>query len=292
MERFVKITFALLIITVWGVSCIGNGSGKNFKEEKDNKTFATKEELWDFIKNYRYENLKQIWGEGEVGEPWDASGIGELRMRISVKWKDVKCMGKSVKIDFKNDFLEIKDAFDKSPGDVQSYELYDDNDASKTTIPSANYSSPDTIYNYPPVDTVKVGGHAESSNMNFDYSGEYLVPPPSGMGTGTCYIKLEVRADLLKAVHTCGGHNQNGHTEKTQVLFGTDFKQNYKYRVTDYAGGSELDVFGCEYFEFKNGKLYLYDSNFNIIHDWFCTQGKKDSQVDENGNCDCIFLKQ
>ena len=131
-----------------------------------------------------------------------------------------------------------------------------------------------------------------------DCEGVYYIPSPTGPGTGVCEVKLIVINDNLIAEETCGGHDDYGRTETTEILFETDFKSNYKYKVSDLINTSLGSSFGCDYFEIKDQKLILYDSDLNIVKDWFCVYGRAEALIDlsyeereEQSECDCIFLR-
>ena len=119
----------------------------------------------------------------------------------------------------------------------------------------------------------------------------FHIPPPSGPGTGVCEVTLTIDNDFLLATETCGGHDENGHTESTEKLFNTEFKRDFRYKVSELINTDMGSSFGCEYFEIKENKLYLYDENNKIINDWFCTIGGFAVNYKENmETCDCIFL--
>ena len=150
MIKLIKLILAITVITAIIMYGFEKKTKSGSTKEVDFKNFSTKEELGSFIEFKSYNDLKEVWGLGEIGEPWDASGIGELKMRVSVKWENVKCMGKSVKINFDNDFTDIKDAVEKNPGKVNAYELYDsrNNTPDNNTVNNVaqnNLIQPDTF---------------------------------------------------------------------------------------------------------------------------------------------------
>ena len=118
----------------------------------------------------------------------------------------------------------------------------------------------------------------------------FHIPPPSGDGTGVCEVTLTIDNVFLLATETCGGHDENGRTESTEKLFNTEFKRDFRYKVSELINTDMGSSFGCEYFEIKENKLYLYDENKKIINDWFCTQGNTEKTEDNLETCDCIFL--
>ena len=118
----------------------------------------------------------------------------------------------------------------------------------------------------------------------------FHIPPPSGYGSGVCQVTLTIDYNFLHATETCGGHDENGHTESTEKLFTIEFKRDYRYKVSSLISAEMGSSFGCEYFEIKENKLYLYDENKKIINDWFCTQGNIENREDNLESCDCIFL--
>ena len=119
----------------------------------------------------------------------------------------------------------------------------------------------------------------------------FHIPPPSGDGTGVCEVTLTIDNVFLLATETCGGHDENGHTESTEKLFNIEFKRDFRYKVSELINTDMGSSFGCEYFEIKENKLYLYDENKKVINDWFCTIGGFAVNYKENmETCDCIFL--
>lgn len=101
-------------------SCNRNqNSNSNPVESVEKKTsFQSFEELDSYTHDKSYEKLKSLWGEGEMGEPWDASGVGELNVRMKITWKNVKYKGKPIVVEYKSpvdfskqplDFIAISD---------------------------------------------------------------------------------------------------------------------------------------------------------------------------------------
>ena len=115
------------------------------------------------------------------------------------------------------------------------------------------------------------------------YTGDYHLPPPTGPGTGVCSESLTVKNKRLIGIEICGGHNENGHTESNDKLFNVDFKANKVYKVSSLFDTRQGHAFGCDYFEFKNNKLYMYDENMKIVNEDFCCGFVK--------KCDCIISK-
>lgn len=130
------------------------------------------------------------------------------------------------------------------------------------------------------------GAKAQNSNKKI----EYLIPPPSGPGTGVCEVTLTVDNVFLLATETCGGYDEHGRTESSRKLFKKEFISNHKYKVSELINTKDGSSFGCEYFEIMDNKLYLYDENKKIINDWFCTYGNIENRKDNLESCDCIFL--
>jgi hypothetical protein len=65
-------------------------------------------------------------------------------------------------------------------------------------------------------------GAKEEKNIASKQKGEKLtfhIPPPSGPVTGVCDVTLTIENFFLLATETCGGHDENGHTESTEKLF-------------------------------------------------------------------------
>lgn len=118
----------------------------------------------------------------------------------------------------------------------------------------------------------------------------FHIPPPTGPGSGVCQVTLTIDNVFLLATETCGGHDENGHTESTEKLFNIEFKRDFRYKVSELINTELGSSFGCSYFEIKGNKLYLYDENKKIINDWFCTYGNIENREDNLESCDCIFL--
>lgn len=85
-------------------------------EKEVQKAFKNCDELLEYVQyESTYYSLTSGWGKGNVGEPWDASSIGEFDMQVIVEWNNVKCNGKPVSLRFENNYTS--DPFEKSPGD-------------------------------------------------------------------------------------------------------------------------------------------------------------------------------
>ena len=137
------------------------------------------------------------------------------------------------------------------------------------------------IHHLIPID--KVNKEKNSSKMIFN------IPPPSGPGTGVCNVSLTIDSKYIIANQTCGGHNENGHIESTEELFNVPFVKNRKYKVSKLFDTSNGSSFGCEYFEIKENKLYLYDEKMKLVNDWFCIYGNTLQDYSNRETCDCIF---
>lgn len=118
----------------------------------------------------------------------------------------------------------------------------------------------------------------------------FNIPSPSGPGTGVCQVTLTIENRILIATETCGGHDENGHTESINKLFKIEFIKNHLYKVSDLINTKYGSSFGCEFFEIKENKLFLYDINKKILNEWFCTEGKIENRIENMETCDCIFL--
>jgi hypothetical protein len=118
----------------------------------------------------------------------------------------------------------------------------------------------------------------------------YRIPPVTGPGTGICEVYLKVEDKNLTAYETCGGHDENGRTESTSKLFSTGFRENHPYRVSELNGSGDDGNFGCRYFEFRDGKLYLLDESRKIMNEQFCVNGNTETDMSASQSCDCIFL--
>ena len=83
--------------------------------------------MWSHIQYESYDDLKAEWGNGTVGTPWDASGVGkEMDFEVSVYWENVKCEGSPIKITFQNNCTSVKDLLTPTPGKVISYNVKGD----------------------------------------------------------------------------------------------------------------------------------------------------------------------
>lgn len=115
----------------------------------------------------------------------------------------------------------------------------------------------------------------------------YYVPPASGTGTGVCFVALKVSNNIITAKETCGGHDLNGHLSASRVLFQVSYQENYYYEVDKYCTNSS---FPCSFFQFQENKLYLLNSDLNVVNEWFCTEGNTETPSRTKETCDCIFL--
>lgn len=123
-SKGVKVVIVVLIIgVVFLVISHNNQNPKSRGKGIYSTNFATKDELYNHIRGSVYSSLKSEWGDGIVGEPWDVSAVGEMKMEVSVIWENVKCEGKPIQVTFKNDFDNIGDAFKKNPGAFTSYNI-------------------------------------------------------------------------------------------------------------------------------------------------------------------------
>ncbi|MDP2386452.1 MAG: hypothetical protein Q8M29_08775 [Bacteroidota bacterium] len=105
----------LLLITILLFGC-GSKSSKSSSDSNETPTnFTTCDELNSFVQYYSYSDLKAKWGEGKIDEPWDESGVGEMKMKVNVTWSNILCNGKPVTIMFTNAHSGIADAFEKTP---------------------------------------------------------------------------------------------------------------------------------------------------------------------------------
>jgi len=114
------------------------------------------------------------------------------------------------------------------------------------------------------------------------YQGTYDIPPVGGPGTGACWITFLVKGDRLSGIKTCGVHDHSSREEIETKLFEVPFFPHKVYKVSSLVSAVEKEDFGCDFFEFKNNSVYLYDKNMKVVHDDFCCGF---SEV----KCDCIF---
>jgi hypothetical protein len=116
------------------------------------------------------------------------------------------------------------------------------------------------------------------------YTGDYYLPPPSGPGSGVCFESLTIKNKRLIGTEICGGNDWvNGHYETQKILFNVEFKPHKVYKVSSLFDTRKGHAFGCDYFEFKNNKLYMYDENMKIVNEDFCCGFVK--------KCECIISK-
>ena len=130
------------------------------------------------------------------------------------------------------------------------------------------------------------------SSSNYNYNGVYSCPPLSGPGTGVCFVDLRVKNGQIKGVETCGGHDDLGRTESSSTIFVTTFRENYLFRLDNLLKKYDETSFPGFFFKFKLGKLYIYDENEKIVHDFACCYGGDERTKDEEGACDCVVKKQ
>lgn len=116
-KQYFKTIGSTLIISAFLFLAFGSG---NDKPKEIKTSFQNCDELLEYVRYTSYSSLKSDWGEGNIGEPRDASSVGDLDMEVNVKWNNVKCNGKPVEITFKNRFTGLSDAFSKDPGNFQS----------------------------------------------------------------------------------------------------------------------------------------------------------------------------
>lgn len=89
-------------------------SGNDANSQKVAKTnFNSYEELHAYTQNESYSTLKSLWGEGSIGQPWDASGVGELNVMLKVTWNNIIYKGKPLVVIYKSpiDFSKTPEAF-------------------------------------------------------------------------------------------------------------------------------------------------------------------------------------
>jgi hypothetical protein len=116
----------------------------------------------------------------------------------------------------------------------------------------------------------------------------FYIPPATGPGAGTCSVTLSIDNFFLLATLSCGQPDENlTYKEITEKLFNIKFKRDFRYKVSKINNGAGL---GCEYFEIKENKLYLYDENNKIINAMYCKYGNIENREDKLESCDCIFL--
>lgn len=122
------------------------------------------------------------------------------------------------------------------------------------------------------------------------YFGNYCIPPPTGPGTGVCTVCIEIKNGFIIAEQECGGHDEHGRTSETETLFKVKLELNKKFKLSNLFDVSGGHAFGCEYFEFKDHKLFLYDDKLKVVNDRFCCL-LYDGMFDFENKCDCIISK-
>lgn len=112
MGKVFKIGIVLILALIIIPPLVFGGDEENSSIKT---SFNNCSELAHYVNNKRYSVLEAQWGSGNVGKPWDASAVGELKMKVNVSWSNIKCNGKPVNLTFENGHLGISDAFDKLP---------------------------------------------------------------------------------------------------------------------------------------------------------------------------------
>lgn len=118
----------------------------------------------------------------------------------------------------------------------------------------------------------------------------FHIPPPTGPGTGVCQVTLKIENNTLTGIETCGGHDENGQTETSDKIFSVPFKTNYMYEVSKLFDTKYGHSLGCDFFEIKSSKLYLYNDKKEILSEWFCIYGNTSENMIDEEKCDCIFM--
>jgi len=103
------------------------------------------------------------------------------------------------------------------------------------------------------IQTAKVVSSIEDERkvQNLKKNNQHIVfdiPSPSGVGTGVCQVTLTIDNGILIATETCGGHDENGHTESVNKLFKIEFIRNHLYKVSKLINTKYGSSFGCEFF--------------------------------------------
>lgn len=123
-KQYLKTIGSTLIVGAFLFLAFGSdeteNSDANSNSNEVKTSFSNCDELLDYVRPKGYNTLKSDWGGGAIDEPWDASGVGELKMRVNVKWNNIKCNGKSVEITFVNNYTSLANSFDKNPGAFNS----------------------------------------------------------------------------------------------------------------------------------------------------------------------------
>lgn len=134
------------------------------------------------------------------------------------------------------------------------------------------------------------------------YTGNYTIPSPSGRAltitqtVGRYEITLKVENGLLSVIEETGNYRNSENLSdvytETKTLIITEFKLNKKYKVSTLINIKNNSAFGCEYFEFKDHKLFLYDDKLKVVNDWFCCPLYDGGEMfDVENKCDCIIPK-
>lgn len=106
----------LLLISTFGLTNACKQSENGKEETNKIKTEWTDcQELIEFIRYSTYDGVASSFGDNTIGEPWDASGVGEMDMMVEVRFNKIKLNGKPLVVIYKNSFYELGDAFKKNP---------------------------------------------------------------------------------------------------------------------------------------------------------------------------------
>jgi hypothetical protein len=143
------------------------------------------------------------------------------------------------------------------------------------------------------IDTNQTKKVDEDKSTSTELNNEKLtfnIPPPTGPGTGVCEVTLKIDNNTITGIETCGGHDENGRTESSDKIFSIPFKTNYMYKVSNLFDTKNGNSLGCDFFEIKSSKLYLYNNKKEILSEWFCIYGNTSENMINEEKCDCIFL--
>lgn len=152
MKRFslynktVLFTTLFILLLSFSIGC------NNSKTDKQKTEWTNCDELIEYIRYSPYRGIANDFGTGVIGEPYDASGVGELNMLVKVKFPKIKLNGKPLVVIFENSHLGIADAFEKNPGRFHAVECNGDDSFTSNVLATQVNTSNQGIAEYMPTD--------------------------------------------------------------------------------------------------------------------------------------------
>ena len=136
-----------LLISTFGLTNACKQSENGKEETNKIKTEWTDcQELIEFIRYSTYDGVASSFGDNTIGEPWDASGVGEMDMMVEVRFNKIKLNGKPLVVIYKNSFHELGDAFKKNP--LQFWSVKCDGEWSEKNNSTAQTNDSENHYDY------------------------------------------------------------------------------------------------------------------------------------------------